>query len=182
MDFGPWRRSRRRRGALLYDRGVLQPYGRDGAPRKISERVSRLCGGVLQRQALGHAVRVADRQPAARRRADRGGRARCARPELRLGVCQRMARPPVWAERVQLGRLSRSQRQRHPVRAGTVANTFMLRDPEKSVMRSPFRSRPRPAWFAGHKNSEQMQRSLAYLWANPSPATLTRTFAAALRP
>ena len=65
---------------------------------------------------------------------------------------------------------------------GTVANTFMLRDPEKSVMRAPFRYRPRPAWFAGHTNSEPTQRALAYLWANPSPATLTRTLAAALHP
>jgi acyl-CoA reductase-like NAD-dependent aldehyde dehydrogenase len=65
---------------------------------------------------------------------------------------------------------------------GTVANTFMLRDPEKSVVHAPFRYRPRPAWFSGHKNSEQTQRALAYLWANPSPVTLTGMFAAALRP
>ena len=65
---------------------------------------------------------------------------------------------------------------------GTVANTFMLRDPEKSVMHAPFRYRPQPAWFSGHKNSERTQRALAYLWANPSPVTLSRTFAAALRP
>ena len=65
---------------------------------------------------------------------------------------------------------------------GTVANTFMLRDPEKSVVRAPFRYRPRPAWFAGHTNSERTQRALPYLWANPSPTTLTRTLAAALRP
>ena len=65
---------------------------------------------------------------------------------------------------------------------GTVANTFMLRDPEKSVLRAPFRYRPRPASFAGHKNSEQTLRALAHLEENPSPVTLTRTFAAALRP
>ena len=65
---------------------------------------------------------------------------------------------------------------------GTVGNTFMLRDPEKSVTHAPFRYRPRPAWFSGHKNSDRTQRALAYLWANPSPATLTRTLAAALRP
>ena len=65
---------------------------------------------------------------------------------------------------------------------GTVANTFMLRDPEKSVLRAPFRYRPRPAWFAGHTNSEPTLRALAQLWANPSPATLTRTLAAALHP
>jgi acyl-CoA reductase-like NAD-dependent aldehyde dehydrogenase len=65
---------------------------------------------------------------------------------------------------------------------GTVANTFMLRDPEKSVVYGPFRYRPRPAWFAGHKNSERTLRALVHLEANPSPVTLTRTFAAALRP
>jgi hypothetical protein len=58
----------------------------------------------------------------------------------------------------------------------------MLRDPEKSVVRAPFRYRPRPAWFAGHTNSERTQRAVPYLWANPSPATLTRTLAAALHP
>jgi hypothetical protein len=65
---------------------------------------------------------------------------------------------------------------------GTVGNTFMLRDPEKSVVHAPFRYWPRPVWFAGHKNSEPMQRALAYLWANPSPVTLTRVIAAAVRP
>ena len=65
---------------------------------------------------------------------------------------------------------------------GTVANTFMLRDPEKCVMHAPFRYRPRPAWFSGHQNSEQTQRTLADLWANPSPVTLTRTIAQAIRP
>jgi acyl-CoA reductase-like NAD-dependent aldehyde dehydrogenase len=65
---------------------------------------------------------------------------------------------------------------------GTVANTFMLRDPEKSVVRGPFRTRPRPAWFAGHKGSARTGRALAHYEANPSPGTLTRTFAAALRP
>jgi acyl-CoA reductase-like NAD-dependent aldehyde dehydrogenase len=65
---------------------------------------------------------------------------------------------------------------------GNVANTFMLRDPEKSVVYAPFRYRPRPVWFAGHKNSEQALRALAYLEASPSPATLTRMFAAAVRP
>jgi acyl-CoA reductase-like NAD-dependent aldehyde dehydrogenase len=65
---------------------------------------------------------------------------------------------------------------------GTVANTFMLRDPEKSVVHGPFRNRPRPAWFSGHQNSERTLRALVHLEANPSPVTLTRTFAAALRP
>ena len=65
---------------------------------------------------------------------------------------------------------------------GTVANTFMLHDPEKSVMRAPFRYRPRPAWFTGDNNPEPTLRALAHLWANPSPATLIPTLAAALRP
>ena len=65
---------------------------------------------------------------------------------------------------------------------GTVANTFMLRDPEKSVVRGPFRTRPQPAWFAGHKASARTLRALAHYEANPSPGTLMRTFGAALRP
>jgi acyl-CoA reductase-like NAD-dependent aldehyde dehydrogenase len=65
---------------------------------------------------------------------------------------------------------------------GTVANTFMLRDPEKTVARAPFRSRPRPAWFAGHKASERTLRALAYQEASPSVGRFARTLAAALRP
>jgi hypothetical protein len=65
---------------------------------------------------------------------------------------------------------------------GTVANTFMLRDPEKSVARGPFRYRPRPAWFAGHRAGGRTLRALAYYEANPAPRTLARAFGAALRP
>ena len=84
---------RRRRGPLLYHRGLLQPDGRDGAARKIGERVPRPCGAVLQRHALGHAVRVADRKAAARRRDGRRGQTRRARPALRLRVRQRCGLP-----------------------------------------------------------------------------------------
>jgi acyl-CoA reductase-like NAD-dependent aldehyde dehydrogenase len=65
---------------------------------------------------------------------------------------------------------------------GTVGNTFMLKDPEKSVSRSPFRARPRPAYFSGHKNGERTLRALTAVEAHPSPATLARAFAASLRP
>ena len=65
---------------------------------------------------------------------------------------------------------------------GTVGNTYMLKNPEKSVARSPFRARPTPAWFTGHKNGERTLRALTALEAHPSPATLGRAFAAALHP
>jgi hypothetical protein len=65
---------------------------------------------------------------------------------------------------------------------GVVGNTYMLRDPEKSVVRSPFRFRPAPAWFSGHKNGERAMRALSAMEAHPSPATLAKLFAAAMRP
>jgi acyl-CoA reductase-like NAD-dependent aldehyde dehydrogenase len=65
---------------------------------------------------------------------------------------------------------------------GTVGNTYMLRDPEKSVVRAPFRYRPRPAWFSGQKNSERALAALTQFEGHPGPGTLMRLFAAALRP
>ena len=65
---------------------------------------------------------------------------------------------------------------------GVVGNTYMLRDPEKSIVRGPFRSRPRPVWFAGHKNGLPALKALTQFEAHPSPGALARLFAAALRP
>jgi hypothetical protein len=65
---------------------------------------------------------------------------------------------------------------------GTVANALMLRAPEKSVARGPFRYRPRPAWFAGNQAGERVLRGLAYHEGNPTLGTVARTFATALRP
>ena len=65
---------------------------------------------------------------------------------------------------------------------GVVGNTYMLRDPEKSVVRAPFRLRPAPAWFSGAKNGEAALKALAGLEAKPSPGSVARLFAAAMRP
>jgi acyl-CoA reductase-like NAD-dependent aldehyde dehydrogenase len=65
---------------------------------------------------------------------------------------------------------------------GVVGNTYMLRDPEKAVVRAPFRFRPAPAWFSGHKNGERALRALSAMEAHPSPGNLAKLFAAALRP
>ena len=65
---------------------------------------------------------------------------------------------------------------------GVVGNTYMLRDPEKSVVRAPFRLRPMPAWFSGHKNGERAMRALSAMEAHPSAGNLAKLFAAAMRP
>jgi hypothetical protein len=65
---------------------------------------------------------------------------------------------------------------------GVVGNTYMLRDPEKSIVRAPFRLRPMPAWFSGHKNGERAMRALSAMEAHPSPGNLAKLFAAAMRP
>jgi hypothetical protein len=86
-------------------------------PATIDQRVPRPRGALLQRHPLGHAMRHADRQAPPRHRDRRRDQPRRARPALRLGGRQPLGRQRLRAERLQLGRLPRPHRQRHPVRA-----------------------------------------------------------------
>jgi Aldehyde dehydrogenase family len=64
---------------------------------------------------------------------------------------------------------------------GVVGNAAMFDRPQKSVVRAPFRSRPKPVWFATASNSfDVMQRVLA-LEADPSAAKVPGLVLAALR-
>jgi acyl-CoA reductase-like NAD-dependent aldehyde dehydrogenase len=51
---------------------------------------------------------------------------------------------------------------------GVVHNAFLLDHPQKSVVRAPFRIRPKPAWFTGHKSLARMGKKLTTLEAAPS--------------
>lgn len=51
---------------------------------------------------------------------------------------------------------------------GVVHNTFLLDHPQKSVIRAPFVIKPTPAWFADHKNLEQLGERLTRFEHTPS--------------
>lgn len=74
----------------------------------------------------------------------------------------------------------------HPktdIRSGTgvVHNALLFDHPEKSVVRAPFRIRPTPAWFADHKNLEEVGRRLLLQEAHPSWGGVFRVAGAAMK-
>jgi acyl-CoA reductase-like NAD-dependent aldehyde dehydrogenase len=52
--------------------------------------------------------------------------------------------------------------------SGVVHNTYMFDYPQKSVVRAPFRIRPKPAWFADHRSLDKMGRKLTTMEAAPT--------------
>jgi acyl-CoA reductase-like NAD-dependent aldehyde dehydrogenase len=55
---------------------------------------------------------------------------------------------------------------------GHVHNFYLLKDPEKSVVRAPFRVTPKPAWFVGHRYGHHVAAKLAEFEVSPSPVRL----------
>jgi len=51
---------------------------------------------------------------------------------------------------------------------GVVHNTYMFDQPQKSVLRGPFRVWPKPAWFIDHKTAATLGREMTYFNADPS--------------
>lgn len=64
---------------------------------------------------------------------------------------------------------------------GVVHNAWLFDHPEKSVLRMPFRIRPKPAWFADHKNLLALGRRLVEHEANPTWRTFLRVALAGLK-
>ena len=76
---------------------------------------------------------------------------------------------------------------------GVVHNARLLGRTERTVVRGPFRTMPRawrhgswhlaakPIWFVTHRHAAEAGRHLTEFTARPSPGSLTRLFAAALR-
>ncbi len=64
---------------------------------------------------------------------------------------------------------------------GVVGNAYMFDRPEKSVVRGPFRTRPKPPWFATHANALAVMQRLLPFEAHPSPGALAGLLVAALR-
>lgn len=71
----------------------------------------------------------------------------------------------------------------HDIRSGrgTVHNTYFLERPQKSVVRGPFRVRPKPAWFCNHRTVHRLGPKLAAFTRRPSVAKLAGLMVEALR-
>ena len=65
--------------------------------------------------------------------------------------------------------------------SGVVANALMFDRPQKSVVRGPFRSRPKPPWFATAPDSYDVMRRFVAFEAEPSAAKIPGLLLAALR-
>lgn len=63
---------------------------------------------------------------------------------------------------------------------GWVHNTLMFSRPQKSVVRAPFRTFPKPVWFATHRTAHKLTPKLVRFEAAPSPARLPGIFSLAL--
>jgi hypothetical protein len=64
---------------------------------------------------------------------------------------------------------------------GVVGNAAMFDRPQKSVVRGPFRSRPKPPWFATAPNSYDVMRRFVAFEAEPSAAKIPGLLLAAMR-
>lgn len=65
--------------------------------------------------------------------------------------------------------------------SGVTHNALMFSKAQKSVLRSPFRVRPKPVWFASHRTAPQLARELVRHEVSPAVSRLPRILALALR-
>jgi acyl-CoA reductase-like NAD-dependent aldehyde dehydrogenase len=65
--------------------------------------------------------------------------------------------------------------------SGVVHNAFLLDHPQKSVVFAPFRIRPKPVWFADHRNLLGVGRRLTAMEARPSIRRLAAVAVEGLR-
>ena len=73
--------------------------------------------------------------------------------------------------------------EKHDIQSGygVVHNTYMLEKTQKSVIRAPFRSSPKPAWFVTHRTTDGVGRKMAAFEAAPSVLKLPSLLFSALR-
>ena len=64
---------------------------------------------------------------------------------------------------------------------GFVHNTYLLDRPQKTIMRAPFRSYPKPAWFVTHRRSREALAAATHVNATPAPRLLPGLLASATR-
>ena len=60
-------------------------------------------------------------------------------------------------------------------------NTLLFDHPQKSVVRSHFRIRPKPIWFPDHRTLDVLGRHLTAFAVNRSPWSLIRVALAGMR-
>ncbi len=65
---------------------------------------------------------------------------------------------------------------------GVVANACMFAEPQKSVVRGPFRARPKPPWFATASGQYDVMRRFVAFEADPSAAKIPGLLVSVLRP
>jgi hypothetical protein len=65
--------------------------------------------------------------------------------------------------------------------SGVVHNGLLIDHPEKSVVRTPFRMKPTPAWFPNHKSLKELGRRLVAMEEAPSWFRLPPVVIAALK-
>lgn len=72
---------------------------------------------------------------------------------------------------------------RNDIQSGTgvVRNTLLFGQPQKNVMRAPFRQYPRPVWFLNNPAATPGSRAYFFFLAKPSPAGMLKLVAAAGR-
>lgn len=64
---------------------------------------------------------------------------------------------------------------------GSVHNTYLLRKPEKTIVRAPLNLKPKPVWFSTHRCPDIVAEKLCRLYAAPSILRLPGLFWSALR-
>ncbi len=64
---------------------------------------------------------------------------------------------------------------------GSVHNSFLFDNPEKSVVYAPFRAWPKPVWFPNHRTLPALGRALAGYEGTASPLALLQVITAAMR-
>jgi acyl-CoA reductase-like NAD-dependent aldehyde dehydrogenase len=64
---------------------------------------------------------------------------------------------------------------------GVVHNTYLLARPEKTVLRAPFRTVPKPPWYVTHRRCHEVFSQLTAFEAAASPAKLPGIFWATMR-
>ena len=62
---------------------------------------------------------------------------------------------------------------------GVVRNTLLFDQPQKNVMRAPFRQYPKPIWFVNNPSATPGARAFFYFLASPSPLGMMKVLAAA---
>ena len=65
--------------------------------------------------------------------------------------------------------------------SGFVHNTLMFDRPQKTVVRAPFRIKPKPLWFHSHQTADAIGRKLTGFETSPSPWKLPGIFWEAIR-